>query len=124
MVPYSTRNLIEYTVPNLLWQDGGFLSLPHEESKAPSRSSVLTKLMNIWSTDWIEKSLAEDGTLFAATSVSRLTIALAAHSFSFLRLLGLTSSDAHRISESSLLYRRLLGLQQERKMIEDGPYST
>ncbi|KAL1674559.1 SNF2 family N-terminal domain-containing protein [Schizophyllum commune] len=108
MVPYSARNLIEYTVPNLLWQDGGFLSLPHEESKAPSRSSVLTKLMNIWSTDWIEKSLAED----------------AAHSFSFLRLMGLTSSDAHRISESSLLYRRLLGLQQERKIIEDGPYST
>ena len=70
MVPYSARNLIEYTVLNLLWQDGGFLSLPHEKSKAPSRSSVLTKLMNIWSTDWIEESLAEDGMLFAATSVS------------------------------------------------------
>ena len=63
MVPYSARNLIEYTVPNLLWQDGGFLSLPHEESKAPSRNSVLTKLMNIWSTDWIEKSLAEESKL-------------------------------------------------------------
>ncbi|KAL1749069.1 SNF2 family N-terminal domain-containing protein [Schizophyllum fasciatum] len=108
VVSYATRNLIEYTVPNLFWQDGGLLSVPSENSSTPARSGILSRLMNIWSTEWIERSLAEQ----------------AATSFSFLRLLGLSAGDAHRISQSSLLHRRLLGLLQEREMIERGPFSS
>jgi DNA helicase INO80 len=59
ILPYSTRNPIEYSIPMLFYQDGGFVDIPSETS--PSRSGIMAKLMNIWSTDWIHHSLYHDG---------------------------------------------------------------
>lgn len=61
ILPYSTRSLIEYSVPSLLYQDGGIVDVLSEHSTSPSQSSFLTKLCNIWSTDWIYHSLYDDG---------------------------------------------------------------
>lgn len=59
ILPYSTRNPIEYSIPMIFYQDGGLVDIPSENSS--SRSGVLAKLMNIWSTDWIHYSLYHDG---------------------------------------------------------------
>jgi DNA helicase INO80 len=63
-LPYSTRNPIEFTIPELLYQDGGMLSVPSETSSSVSQSSCLSKLMNIWTTDWIHRSLYDEGKFF------------------------------------------------------------
>lgn len=60
-LPYSTRNPIEYVIPELLYRDGGLLSVPSERSKALSGGTCLSKLFNIWSTDWIHRSMCEEG---------------------------------------------------------------
>ena len=60
ILPYSTRSPIEYSVPILLYQDGGIIDIPSETSSSPSRSSCLAKLFNIWTPDWIHQSLFEE----------------------------------------------------------------
>ena len=60
ILPYSTRSPIEYSVPTLLYQDGGIIDIPSETSSPPSRSSCLSRLFNIWTTDWIHQSLFEE----------------------------------------------------------------
>ena len=60
VLPYSTRNPIEFSVPVLLYQDGGIIDIPSEASKSPSHSSCLIKLFNIWTPDWIHQSLFEE----------------------------------------------------------------
>lgn len=51
---YSTRNPIEFLIPQLFYLDGG---LPISDS----RTSSLTRMFNIWSADWIHKSLYDEG---------------------------------------------------------------
>ncbi|KAJ3517373.1 hypothetical protein NLJ89_g556 [Agrocybe chaxingu] len=97
ILPYSTRNPIEYSIPARLYQDGGLLDVPSEDSLAPSRSSCLTKLLNIWSTDWIHRSRYHDDS----------------PSFSFLRFIDMPTSEAHQIHVSPLMRRRLLALERE-----------
>ena len=60
ILPYSTRSPIEYSVPVLLYQDGGIIDIPSETSSSPSRSSCLSRLFNIWTPDWIHQSLFEE----------------------------------------------------------------
>ncbi|CAA7266562.1 unnamed protein product [Cyclocybe aegerita] len=97
ILPYSTRSPIEYSIPARLYQDGGLLDVPSEDSSAPSRSSCLTKLLNIWSTDWIHRSMYHDDST----------------SFSFLRFIGMPTSEAHQIHVSPLMRRRLFALERE-----------
>jgi DNA helicase INO80 len=70
---YSSRNPIEYTIPEIFYHNGGLLNVPSETSTAISQTSCLTKLMNIWSTDWIHRSLYDNGeiilVIFLRTSV-------------------------------------------------------
>lgn len=64
MVPYSTRNPIEYSIPELLYLDGGLKDdVPYDGTGVAVErdQGVLHKLMNIWATDWIQHSLADDG---------------------------------------------------------------
>lgn len=61
---YSTRNPIEYTIPELFYQDGGLLNVPQEKSTAVVHASCLTQRFSIWSTDWIHQSLYDDGRPF------------------------------------------------------------
>jgi chromatin-remodeling ATPase INO80 len=89
-LPYSTRNPIEYAIPELLYRDGGLLDVPNERSKGLLNSACLTKLFNIWSTDWIQRSLYEEGNLYA---LARLYLLIPrqgtrlSHSFAFLTCL-------------------------------------
>ncbi|KAJ7706045.1 SNF2 family N-terminal domain-containing protein [Mycena rosella] len=103
---YSTRNPIEMTIPELLYQDGGILSVPSENSTSVSQSSCLTKLFNIWSTDWIHRSLYDEDS----------------SSFSFLRLLGSSAKEAHDLHLSPVITRRLSAVHEEASADEGAPY--
>lgn len=105
-LPNSSRNPIEFKVPELFWEGGGLLDAPRDSDELRSDSSCLTKLMNIWSTDWVHRSLQEDRS-----------------SFSFLRFLDTTPSDAHKIHISPLICRRLMALDDEARVSEHEPYS-
>lgn len=62
MATYSTRNPIGYSIPELFYLDGGLRDVPNDGAGValqPDRG-VLHKLMNIWSTDWIQHSLMDD----------------------------------------------------------------
>ncbi|KAK0478503.1 SNF2 family DNA-dependent ATPase [Armillaria novae-zelandiae] len=106
-LPYSTHNPIEYTVPELLYRYGGVLDVPSDASYPVSRSSCLTKLMNIWSTDWIHRSIY-DGKLST--------------SFAFLSLLAMSPQEAHTLHVSPLVRRRLSALRSEHEWLEEGPF--
>ncbi|KAB5576088.1 INO80-like protein [Coniochaeta sp. 2T2.1] len=57
-VGYSTRSLIEYPLPKLLWRNGGRLYKPdRDNSKAGFRSRYLDQMMNIWTPDNVQQSL-------------------------------------------------------------------
>lgn len=63
-LPNSSRNPIEFNIPELFWEDGGFLDVPRESDELRNDDSCLTKLMNIWSTDWVHRSLQEGAVHF------------------------------------------------------------
>ena len=63
-LPNSSRNPIEFNIPELFWEDGGLLDVPRESDELRNDSSCLTKLMNIWSTDWMYRSLQEGATYY------------------------------------------------------------
>ncbi|TFL06593.1 SNF2 family N-terminal domain-containing protein [Pterulicium gracile] len=106
-LPYSSQNPITYQVPRLLFSDGGMFEVPHEDSSDPSRSSPITKLMNIWSTDWMHRSLYDHEY---------------SSSFSFLRFAGVSVSEAHESHVSSFVQRCLDGMQHQLAIEESGPY--
>jgi chromatin-remodeling ATPase INO80 len=59
---YSTRNPIEYSIPELFYLDGGMRDVPYDGpgvTLQPNRG-ILYKLMNIWTTDWVQHSLMDD----------------------------------------------------------------
>lgn len=58
-LPYSTRNPIEYEIPRLLYNDGGLVDVPRENAPVSAERGPLATLFNIWSTDWIQRSLEE-----------------------------------------------------------------
>lgn len=60
-LPYSTRNPIEFSIPQLLYQDGGLIDVPSDASAPVTSLSCLTKRFNIWSTNWIHQSLYDEG---------------------------------------------------------------
>ncbi|KAF2669414.1 hypothetical protein BT63DRAFT_413848 [Microthyrium microscopicum] len=61
-VAYSVRNKIEYTVPRLVYRDGGRLDIPGPDNeKAGWRNKTLHHMMNIFSPEYIHKSAKEDG---------------------------------------------------------------
>jgi len=103
-MPYSTRNPIELSLPTLLYQGGGMLDMPQEDATKDTRR--LETLMNIWSTDRIQRSLFEEEH----------------SSFSFLRFLNLSPSEAHRLHKSPLLLRKLAALAQDAHWLADEPY--
>ena len=76
ILPYSTRSPIEFSVPTLLYQDGGIIDVPSETSMSPSHSSSLAKLFNIWTPDWIHQSLFEERKLFFPFASDALLIYL------------------------------------------------
>jgi DNA helicase INO80 len=56
-LPYSTRNPIKFSVPVLFYQDGGLLDIPSENSGGLFPGGSLSRSLDIWSPDWIQRSL-------------------------------------------------------------------
>ena len=57
-VGYSTRSMIDYELPRLVWRDGGRLDKPGPDNAiAGFRSKYLDQMMNIWTPDNIRDSL-------------------------------------------------------------------
>ncbi|KAH9946815.1 P-loop containing nucleoside triphosphate hydrolase protein [Amylocystis lapponica] len=105
-LPYSTRNPIEFNIPKLLYNDGGIVDIPHEHAQRDT--ARLSKLMNIWSTDWVQHSLYDEER----------------SSFSFLRIVDMSPSEAHLLHKSHVMQRRILALRTESQQVQDEPYSS
>jgi DNA helicase INO80 len=60
-VMYSTRNLIEYNLPRLVWREGGRLDLPgRDNDKAGFKSRYVEELFNVFSTENINLQTKEN----------------------------------------------------------------
>ena len=58
---YSTRNLIEYVLPRLIWREDGRLDLPgRRNQRAGFKSRYLNQLLNIWTPENVKQQLQND----------------------------------------------------------------
>ncbi|KIJ21627.1 hypothetical protein PAXINDRAFT_95170 [Paxillus involutus ATCC 200175] len=103
-VPYSTRNPIEYCIPELFYLEGGLVDIPSEKPGLRSRRLSPRNLFNIWSPDWIYKSMYDE--------------IEGSPAFAFLRLLNKTPGEVHGLQVSSFMRNRLVELQEENMIIE------
>ena len=123
-LPYSTRNPIEFSIPNLFYLDGGLLDIPSENRPLQSDNGPLATLYNIWLTDWIERSLEQGACVTGFAELSVLTVKLERSSFSFLRFVDVSPSEAHALHMQPLMQRRLTALQKEAELALHLPYSS
>ncbi|KAG6846025.1 hypothetical protein H0H87_011073 [Tephrocybe sp. NHM501043] len=91
LLPYSTRNPIEYPIPELLYLDRGLATRPC----VPSLTGSLLKMFDIWSSEWIYKSFLNDA--------------------------GVSPSEVHALHMAPLIRRKLAALKQEANTISDLP---
>lgn len=56
---YSTRSMIDFTIPKTVYREGGMLSVPGPSSRAGFDSHYLDRLMNIWSTPNLLEAAAD-----------------------------------------------------------------
>ncbi|KZT74763.1 hypothetical protein DAEQUDRAFT_659213 [Daedalea quercina L-15889] len=105
-LPYSTRNPIEYAIPKLLYEDGGLLDVPREDAPAAGDTRRVARLMNIWSTNWVHRSVQEDT------------------AFSFLKFLDMSPGEAHSVYISHVLERLLRASDKERVRFDNEAYAT
>ncbi|KAF5094311.1 hypothetical protein D0Z00_003610 [Geotrichum galactomycetum] len=80
---YVAQNSISYTVPKLLYRDGGFLDVPNQGSPAGFRSKFLENMLSIWDPENVNKSPA----------------------FSWSRLIDLSPGEVARAGKSGLFER-------------------
>jgi hypothetical protein len=71
--PYSSKNPIDYSIPELFYVDGGLVDVPHEDAPMKTGPGVLARLMNVWSAEAIQKSLGEHGMAFDLDLSQNLT---------------------------------------------------
>jgi DNA helicase INO80 len=82
-VAYSTRNLIEYTLPRLVWREGGRLDLPgRDNDKAGFRKKWLEEELNIWKPSNTKTSSSFSWLRLADTSVAEVEFAASKDVFS------------------------------------------
>ncbi|KAI9721517.1 MAG: putative DNA helicase ino80 [Candelaria pacifica] len=87
-VAYSTRNLVEYRLPRLIYSHGGRLDTPgHDNPKAGFRHRYLNQLMNIWTPENIERSTGDQA------------------AFSWLRFTDTCANDAAKAFHQSTVQR-------------------
>ena len=87
-VGYSTRNLIEYRLPRLVYRNGGRLDLPGPENPlVGDRHHRLFNLWSVWREDYAQKSSREGG------------------AFSFLRFVDLSVGEASKVARTGVLQR-------------------
>lgn len=121
-VPYSTRNPIEYQIPELLYLDGGLVDIPSVNPGPHLRTHCAHNLFNIWSTDRIHQSMYGEieGVVHIILSARKLCSPPCSESpaFAFLRLLNKGPAEVHGLQVSPFMRNRLVELQQENKIIE------
>ncbi|KAI1499743.1 SNF2 family N-terminal domain-containing protein [Biscogniauxia marginata] len=87
-VGYSTRNLIEYELPRLVWNEGGRLYKAGEDNtQAGFRNKYLNHLMNIWTPENVRASTSGND------------------AFSFLRFADTSPEEAYRASHQDVFSR-------------------
>ncbi|CAK7566370.1 MAG: Putative DNA helicase ino80 [Sporothrix epigloea] len=87
-VGYSSRSMLEFSLPRLIACEGGRLYQPgNDNSVAGFRSKYLDQLMNVWKPANIRDSAIEDG------------------AFSFLRFADISPAEAYYISHSDVFSR-------------------
>lgn len=87
-VGYSTRNMIEYELPRLIWRDGGRLHKAGPDNPtAGFRNKYLDHMMNIWTPDNMLQSLG------------------GSDNFSWLRFADVSPQEAYRASHQSVFAR-------------------
>lgn len=80
IVAYSARNMIEYSLPRLIWREGGRLDLPGNDNEgAGVKAKCFEALFNIWKPENVIESSKENGSFswlrFVDTSVQELSTA-------------------------------------------------
>ncbi|KAH6953116.1 putative DNA helicase INO80 [Fusarium avenaceum] len=94
-VGYSSRNLIEYELPRLIWSKGGRIHRPGPDSQVAGwKNRVLNHMMNVWSPDNIRDN--SDGT----------------KAFSWLRFADTSPCEAYEATHQSLIVRAAKELQK------------
>lgn len=87
-VAYSSRSMIDYELPNLIWRDGGRLfKAGSDNQKAGFRNKYLAHMMNIWSPDNIRESSKE------------------AEAFSWLRFADTSPTEVYKASHQDVFTR-------------------
>ncbi|KAL4865448.1 hypothetical protein BDV12DRAFT_174537 [Aspergillus spectabilis] len=98
-VAYSTRNLIEFTVPRILCKSDGRVNTPGPNNlKAGFRAKYLTHLMNIFAPENIKQSVEDDG------------------AFSFLRFVDTSIGEASELSHLGVFERSVRGRGQTNRL--------
>ncbi|RGP65820.1 DNA helicase ino80 [Fusarium sporotrichioides] len=98
-VGYSSRNLIEYELPRLVWRDGGRVHKAGPDSQVAGwKNRTLNHLMNIWSPDNIRDS--SDGS----------------KAFSWLRFADTSPNEAYQATHQSLIVRAAKELQKRDRL--------
>ncbi|KAF8861983.1 hypothetical protein BDZ45DRAFT_234600 [Acephala macrosclerotiorum] len=74
-VAYSSRNLIEYQLPRLVWREDGRLGMPgRNNDKAGFRSKYLDQLLNVFKPEYIRENMEGNAAFswlrFADTSIN------------------------------------------------------
>lgn len=94
-VGYSSRNLIEYELPRLIWSKGGRIHRPGPDSQVAGwKNRILNHMMNVWSPDNIRDN--SDGT----------------KAFSWLRFTDTSPCEAYEATHQSLIVRAAKELQK------------
>ncbi|KAI0471047.1 SNF2 family N-terminal domain-containing protein [Xylariaceae sp. FL0804] len=98
-VGYSTRNLINFDVPRLVWNDGGRLyKASKHNDHAGFRNKYLNHLMNIWSPDNVRQSTSGN------------------ESFSFLRFADASPQEVYQASHQDVFTRAAQLVKKEDRL--------
>ncbi|PHH75311.1 hypothetical protein CDD82_4494 [Ophiocordyceps australis] len=98
-VGYSTRSLIDFDLPSLVWTRGGRLDLAgSDNSRAGWRNKALGHMMNVWSPENICQGL--DGT----------------KAFSWLRFADVSPGEVYKAAHSSLFWRATAEMNKSNRL--------
>jgi DNA helicase INO80 len=87
-VGYSTRNLIEYDLPRLVWEEGGRLyKAGRDNATAGWRNKALQHMLNVWTPENMRESTADNG------------------AFSWLRFADTSAGEVSRVAHQGLFAR-------------------
>ncbi|ROT35575.1 hypothetical protein SODALDRAFT_337521 [Sodiomyces alkalinus F11] len=106
-VGYSTRNLIEFELPRLVWQEGGRLyRAGNDNDKAGWRGKYMQHLLNVWSPDNVQESTAGTGAFswlrFADSSAAE--VYKAGHQDIFARSVSLAQDKQRPLGRFGVVY--------------------